>query len=120
MNKHLQSEHHHTNHTHGHLHPHAHASVRSYLVGFIFSLALTFIAYFLVMGRVLPKDALTFAVVMLCVIQLGVQLVYFLHLGDEKKPYWNLQAFVFMATVLLIILIGTLWIMYDLYKRGGM
>lgn len=95
-------------------------SYRSYIIGFLFSLAATLIAYFLVITHALPKNMLDFAVVTLCVIQLVIQLIYFLHLGEESKPYWNLLIFSFMMLVMIILIAGSLWILYDLNYREGM
>jgi cytochrome o ubiquinol oxidase subunit IV len=52
--------------------------------------------------------------VVLALLQLFVQLVFFLHLGKEASPRWNLLAFSFAAIVVVIVVGGTLWIMYDL------
>jgi cytochrome o ubiquinol oxidase operon protein cyoD len=46
-----------------------------------------------------------------------IQLHYFLHLGDEPKPQWNLLTFGFMIGVVLILVFGTLWIMNNLNDR---
>ena len=54
------------------------------------------------------------AIIFLAVVQLVVQLVFFLHLGRERQPRWNLLAFAFMAIVLLILVLGSLWIMNNL------
>lgn len=43
-----------------------------------------------------------------------IQLFFFLHLGQESKPYWNSQLFLFMLTILVILVIGSLWIMHNL------
>jgi cytochrome o ubiquinol oxidase operon protein cyoD len=43
-----------------------------------------------------------------------VQLHYFFHLGQESKPRWNLLMFLFMALVLVVVVFGSLWIMYSL------
>jgi cytochrome o ubiquinol oxidase operon protein cyoD len=50
----------------------------------------------------------------LAVVQLFVQLYFFLHMGDESKPRWNLMAFLFMLLVLVIVVFGSLWIMKNL------
>jgi cytochrome o ubiquinol oxidase operon protein cyoD len=50
-------------------------------------------------------------------IQAIVQLRYFLHLGQEAKPRYESLVFYFMAVVLIIITIGSLWIMSDLNAR---
>lgn len=82
--------------------------------GFILSLLLTLGAYFLVVGRLLQGNVLLLAVMSLAYIQAAVQLLLFLHLGDEPSPKWKLMTFWFMLTVLIILVGGTLWIMSNL------
>ncbi|MBA3757678.1 cytochrome o ubiquinol oxidase subunit IV [Candidatus Saccharibacteria bacterium] len=86
----------------------------SYLFGFILSLELTLAAYFLVVNRVLESRQLILTIMGLGVAQLLVQLVFFLHLGRESKPRWNLTVFSFMALVLVVLVGGSLWIMSNL------
>ncbi len=94
-------------------------SLKSYTSGFILSVVLTIAAYFLVVNHVFVGWNLVFALMSLALAQLLVQLIFFLHLGKESSPRWNLIAFTFMITVVLIVAIGTLWIMKNLdYNHG--
>ena len=88
--------------------------LKLYISGFILSIALTLVAFMMVSDKLLHGWALTIALMTCAVIQLMVQLIFFLHLDHEKKPRWNLQAFLFMALVLIIIVFGSLWIMNNL------
>ncbi len=92
-------------------------SIRSYIVGFILSVLLTLGAYFLVSNRLFSHPVLIGVIVALALIQFIVQLVLFLHLGSESKPRWNLLIFLFMLLVVVIVIFGTLWIMYNLNYR---
>ncbi len=95
-------------------------SPKSYLVGFLLSLGLTLAAYFMVSHHLGSGGVLMSIVVCLALVQLLVQLKFFLHLGSETKPRWNLLVFSFMLGVLLILVFGSLWIMYNLnYHHGG-
>jgi cytochrome o ubiquinol oxidase operon protein cyoD len=95
----------------------------NYIIGFTLSLGLTLTAFWLVHkhvanGHQYPSDKfMVTAVMALAIVQLIVQLVYFLHLDRESKPRWNLGALLFMLMVLLIIVIGSLWIMSNLNYR---
>lgn len=89
-------------------------SLNGYLFGFFISLFLTLSSYFLVTERMLQPWHTKLVISALALAQALVQLVFFLHMGQEKSPYWNLQTFLFMLGVLLIIVLGTLWIMYNL------
>ena len=95
-------------------------SPKSYLIGFLLSLCLTLAAYLMVSRHTSSNGVLVFGVVCLALVQLFVQLKFFLHLGSESKPKWNLLVFGFMLGVLLILVFGSLWIMYNLnYHHGG-
>jgi cytochrome o ubiquinol oxidase operon protein cyoD len=87
---------------------------QSYVVGFILSLVLTFFAYNAVVSHWFTGTALIVFIVLLALVQLGVQLVFFLHLNRESNPRWNLLAFSFAVVVVLILVLGSLWIMNHL------
>jgi len=86
----------------------------SYVIGFVLALLLTLAAYVLVVTHTLTSTALISALVGLAMLQLGVQLVCFIRLDREDKPRWRLMSFLFMSLVLLIIVVGSLWIMNNL------
>jgi len=89
-------------------------SKRTYIVGFIISIVLTLEAYFLVTRGALSQWVLIFTILALAVVQLFVQLYFFLHLGEETKPRWRLTTFLFAGLVVLIVVFGSLWIMTNL------
>lgn len=91
-----------------------HGSIMSYSVGFVSSIVLTLVAYGMVVKQLFTGKALVLAIMGLAVVQLLVQLLFFLHMGRESKPRWNLVVFLFMLLVLLIVVFGSLWIMYNL------
>lgn len=86
----------------------------TYTIGFGLSLLLTIVPYLLVVNERLSGNWLIAVVLGLAIVQLAIQLIYFLHLGSEKKPRWNLMVFGFMALIVLIVVIGSLWIMSNL------
>lgn len=92
-------------------------SYRSYIIGFILSIVLTLLAYFLVVGHHFTGFTLVLILIGLSVLQVLVQLRFFLHLGEESKPYWNILTFLFTVLVIGILVLGTLWIMYELNYR---
>tara|TARA_B110000977_G_C10604765_1_gene309698 strand:+ start:86 stop:448 length:363 start_codon:yes stop_codon:yes gene_type:complete len=93
---------------------------KTYIQGFVLSLILTTIAFSLVGLQVFPPATLIVSVIVLALIQLIVQLVFFLHLSTASQSRWNLITAVFTALIVLIMLAGTLWIMFDLYDMMGM
>jgi cytochrome o ubiquinol oxidase operon protein cyoD len=108
---------------------HRHASLESeaglgsftaYTTGFILSIILTIGAYLAVTENLLSGNVLISAIIGLAILQLFVQMFFFLHLGRESKPKWNLVAFTFMVMVVLIIVVGSLWIMRNLDYHNHM
>jgi cytochrome o ubiquinol oxidase operon protein cyoD len=94
-------------------------SVATYVTGFILSLVLTMTAYLMVenYGSSSSQPShkyLLSAIMALALIQLFVQLIFFLHLDRESKPRWNLMVASFAVSVVLILVLGSLWIMNNL------
>jgi len=94
-----------------------HGTLKSYVIGFVASILLTAVSFFIVMTRALSGPILIFIIIGLALAQAIVQLLFFLHVGQEAKPRWETVVFYFMVMVLLIIAGGSLWIMYDLDDR---
>lgn len=87
---------------------------KSHLTGFLLSLLLTLATYFIVVEKMLSGTVILIAISALAVIQATIQLFYFLHIGQEKKPHWKLTVFLFMLIVVVVIVFGSLWIMNNL------
>jgi cytochrome o ubiquinol oxidase operon protein cyoD len=89
-------------------------TLRSYVAGFVLSLVLTVTAYTIVTQNSYSKRGIIAAVATLAMTQFVVQMLFFMHLGHESGPRWKLLALIFMAGVVLIIVLGSLWIMNHL------
>ena len=98
---------------HGRAHGGAHGSRKSYITGFLLAIALTVVPFGLVMSHSSVGTPLIIAVFALA--QIGVHIVYFLHVNRSEEQRWNLMALVFTAIVVCIILGGSIWIMHNLY-----
>lgn len=91
----------------------SHGSLRSHLTGYALSLVLTFISFGVVMTGALPPRAGLALIVTLCVVQLLVQLVFFLHLGPRKGQRSNTGIFVCTLFLIAIVVSGSLWVMHN-------
>jgi len=91
-----------------------HGSVTSYVIGFLLSLIFTLIPYSLVIHQSLDKNALLATILGFALLQMVVQMIFFLHLGREKKPHWNLFFLVSTIGIILLVMVGSLWIMSHL------
>lgn len=94
-----------------------HGTLKGYLIGFAACLLLTGASFLLVITQTLSGQVLIHTIVTLALVQAVVQLVLFLHVGQEPKPRWETMVFFFMVMVLLILAGGSLWIMNDLNER---
>jgi cytochrome o ubiquinol oxidase operon protein cyoD len=86
----------------------------SYVVGFILCIALTVIPFFAVMDHSAPTHWLYFIVVVCAVLQLIVQTVCFLRLNFNKDGLENSLSFIFVIFVALILIGGSMWIMWHM------
>jgi len=87
-------------------------SLKPLFWGFAVSIVLTLLAYSITTGQLFGYLALSISG--LCIMQALVQLVLFLHLGAETRPRWNLMVFLFMVLIIVVVIGGSLWIMYNL------
>lgn len=96
------------------------ATLSLYMGGFVLSLLFTLTAFGLVEYHihshytVFSHPFLIGATALLALAQFAAQIYFFLHLGRETKPRWKLLVLFFMILVVLIVVIGSIWIMYNL------
>lgn len=94
-----------------------HGTPKAYTIGFLGSLLLTCLSFFLVATKAFGPRTLIIAIAISALFQAILQILCFLHLGKESKPQWETYVFYFMLLVLFIIVAGSLWIMSDLGER---
>jgi cytochrome o ubiquinol oxidase operon protein cyoD len=90
---------------------------KSYITGFLLSVVLTAIPFYLVMTGVLSNVATSLIVIALAVIQIVVHMIYFLHMDAKSEGGWNLMALIFTVVLVGITLTGSLWVMYHLVSN---
>lgn len=93
----------------------SHGTMKGYVTGFVLSVVLTAIPFWLVMGGVLSSATATAVIVILLAIaQIVVHMIYFLHLDARSEGGWNMLALIFTVILVFIALTGSLWVMYHL------
>jgi cytochrome o ubiquinol oxidase operon protein cyoD len=86
-----------------------HKSLTSRIIGFLLSLLLTILSFFIISY---PVPNWTKAIILtLAILQATVQSICFLNVLSEKGPRWNLVVFVSTLSIVLIIVIFSIWIM---------
>lgn len=101
---------------HGHHEDQAdHGSLKSYAIGFVLSVILTAIPFWLVMGKVFDKSNVTaFVILGFAAVQIVVHMVYFLHMNTRSEGGWSILALIFTVVLVVIVLSGSIWVMYHL------
>ena len=94
-------------------HDNAHGSLKSYMIGTILSLVLTLASFGVVMLHLVSPEAGLVAIVVLCVAQLVVQLVYFLHIGASHSQRANTGIFICTGFLIAVIVGLSLWVMHN-------
>lgn len=114
----------HTTHAHG-AHDHGghdhhgdaepRSSLRDYTIGFVLSVILTAIPFWLVMAKVIA-DRNTAVLVLggFAVIQILVHMVYFLHMNGKVEGGWTMLSTIFTVVFVAIAIAGTLWVMFHM------
>ncbi len=110
-----------SDHGHGHGHDHheedtgPHATLGGYLTGFVLSVFLTAVPFWLVMGKVFDKPSTTAVVILLIgAVQIVVHMIYFLHMNAKSEGGWNMLSLMFTLVLVVITLTGSLWVMFHL------
>ena len=92
-----------------------HSSFKGYVTGFILSVILTAIPFWLVMAKVFDKPSTT---ALVCVafgaVQIVVHMIYFLHMSTKSEGGWSMLALIFTVVVVVITLSGSIWVMYHM------
>ena len=88
--------------------------VVSYSIGLVLAIALTLVAFGLVFARAESATFIIAAILTLAMIQLAVQLIFFLHLGQGENSRWNFILFAFTFFGILVVVIASIWIMNHL------
>ncbi|URJ32920.1 cytochrome o ubiquinol oxidase subunit IV [Candidatus Blochmannia vicinus] len=89
----------------------------SYLIGFVLSMILTIIPFFMVTYNIINKKILMNIIISCAVIQIFVHLIFFLHLGNTSHKVWNLISLMFTVFIVFILIFGSIWIMTHLHHN---
>ncbi|MCY7312508.1 MAG: cytochrome o ubiquinol oxidase subunit IV [Pseudoxanthomonas sp.] len=96
----------------------SHGTVGGYVTGFLLSVVLTAIPFWLVMsGGVSSSGATALILTAFAVVQIVVHMVYFLHMNTKSESGWTMLALIFTLVLVVIVLAGSLWVMYHLNTR---
>ncbi len=90
---------------------------RMYVIGFVGSLVLTLVAYSLATQHVVSPHMIVFSILVLASLQFILQVVAFLHVSSEPHSRERLVLLGCAMGVMLILVLGSMWIMSNLSSR---
>ena len=88
--------------------------VGGYLVGLALATLLTVVSFFIAQTTLVWQPSIPVALAVLAIAQMGVHLVFFLHITTGPDNVNNVMALAFGVLIVLVLMTGSLWIMADL------
>jgi HlyD family secretion protein len=92
-------------------------AIKSYLIGLGLATLLTVVSFFISGTTLVWGPSIPVALVVLAIAQMGVHLVFFLHITTGPDNVNNVMALAFGVLIVLLILAGSLWIMANLNRN---
>ena len=81
-----------------------------YLLGFVLAAGLTAVSFFLTRTTLVWAPSIPVALSVLAVAQIGVHIVFFLHMTSGPDNVNNLMALAFGLLIVLLLVLGSIWI----------
>jgi cytochrome o ubiquinol oxidase operon protein cyoD len=88
--------------------------VRGYLIGLALATGLTIVSFYITRSTLVWAPSIPIALSVLAVAQMGVHLVFFLHMTSGADNVNNLLALAFGLLIVMLLVFGSLWIMSNL------
>lgn len=85
-----------------------------YLVGLVLAAGLTITSFFVAGTDLVWAPSIPVALVVLAIAQMGVHLVFFLHITTGPDNTNNVMALAFGVLIVILVIGGSLWIMANL------
>jgi cytochrome o ubiquinol oxidase operon protein cyoD len=91
----------------------------SYVIGVALALILTAISFWVASTSALWGPGVAVGLVVLAIAQMGVHLVFFLHITTGPDNTNNVLALAFGVLIVFLVMVGTIWIMAHLAANMG-
>jgi cytochrome o ubiquinol oxidase subunit IV len=90
------------------------SGVGIYTIGFVLAVILTATSFWVANTSLLWPVGVPMSLVVLAIAQMGVHLVFFLHITTAPDNTNNVLALAFGVLIVFLVVVGSLWIMGDL------
>ncbi len=88
--------------------------IGGYLVGLFLAALITVVAFFVAETTLVWRPSIPIALVVLAIAQIGVHLVFFIHITTGPDNENNVLALAFGVLIVGLLIVGSLWIMYNM------
>jgi cytochrome o ubiquinol oxidase operon protein cyoD len=92
-------------------------AILGYALGLAFAIILTITSFYIVRSQLIWQLSIPIALAVLAIAQIGVHLVFFLHITTSPDSTNNVMALAFGVLIVLLIVVGSGWIMDHLNDR---
>jgi cytochrome o ubiquinol oxidase operon protein cyoD len=89
-------------------------AIRGYLVGLVLATLLTCVSFYIAESTLVWQPSIPIALSVLALAQMGVHLVFFLHITSGSDSVNNVMALAFGLLIVMLLVFGSLWIMTHL------
>ncbi|MBV9816030.1 MAG: cytochrome o ubiquinol oxidase subunit IV [Alphaproteobacteria bacterium] len=90
------------------------ASYLSYTAGLVLAILLTIVSFVVAQTNLLWPPGIPVGLIVLAFAQIGVHLVFFLHLGSGPDNTNNILALAFGVLIVFLVIAGSIWIIANL------
>jgi cytochrome o ubiquinol oxidase subunit IV len=89
-------------------------AIGGYLLGFALAAGLTLVSFYITHSTLVWQPSIPIALSVLAIAQMGVHLVFFIHLTSGPDNLNNILALAFGLLIVILLVLGSLWIMTHL------
>jgi cytochrome o ubiquinol oxidase operon protein cyoD len=104
----------------GQPHSNIFSEVVAYVIGLALALLLTGVSFWVASTSVLWGPGVAVGLVVLAIAQMGIHLVFFLHITSGPDNTNNVLALAFGVLIVFLVMVGTIWIMAHMNMNVGM
>jgi cytochrome o ubiquinol oxidase operon protein cyoD len=104
----------------GQPHSNIFSEVVAYVIGLGLALLLTGVSFWVASTSVLWGPGVAVGLVVLAIAQMGIHLVFFLHITSGPDNTNNVLALAFGVLIVFLVMVGTIWIMAHMNMNVGM
>jgi cytochrome o ubiquinol oxidase operon protein cyoD len=88
--------------------------IRGYLIGLGLAVLATIVSFYISGTTLVWQPSIPAALMVLAIAQMGVHIVFFLHITTRPDSMNNVMALTFGVFVVFVLIVGSVWIMFHL------